>query len=1243
MKKIVIAVFLWLSAVLVIFFVNLKWIIQNYDMNPDFVLQYVGSNDLELQMKTYKVTGDDAFLIFDIGEEKDVLNGKMHLSCTADHNVPLQIFYAGEDSKYTEKNSFRTCIPEGNDFLVIPFLKNKIKYIRVDFCVDQYSNPPMIDQFYAAERKAENYWNAFWAFYHVGFLGIFLLLMLVIVGFFRPLKICSFIGFWVIAVLVIFCLNLGEIESGYHIGDDYELKMVLKNNIEENTGNYRITGDDAFLVFDLGEEKPVFNGKVYFTNKCKKKIQLQIFRAGEDFKFKEEKSYYLNVMEGESSCILPLSYDDIRYVRVDICEKESQIVPGIGYVAVSGKNANTYFNAFLNFYNSKVLILLLMVCIMMILWLPAIKCFAARHEYFSTFLLLSFCVALLYGKYICGNVYYIFNDIARDSVDQVYPNLLHMADRIKNGEWDAGFHFLTALGDEQGTLLIGLDNWIALFGREHIAYLMGLSQAMKVVLAGFFAYRFARLFGMEKKQGLLVAIGYAFNAEFIIRGAWSSYPNLALLLMIWLTAYEYTHVRHTPVYLPVATILFFYSLDLYFCLFWGTALGIYIVFREFSENEASKDIIIRCLKIEGIYSLFALLGSMDMIVNKISNTVSSGRLNRNLQSFGSMRILAGLDEIMTAFLRTVGTSICGITWDYKGYPNFLDGAAFYCGILLFMFIPVSVYHMPARKRKAYLFGVVLFFIYLAINPVRFMINGFGSNTYKLNALCGIVFMILIAMHGLKTFFSVPDSCRKENRIILNATTIVLIGCLVAAWEGGYVARTFNWQMSIGFILLYDILLNLLLSHKFSRVWILNVLCACVMTEAVTVSWDCVNDRTVAVKEQVMEGGYYDNNYQKAIDYIKTIDSDFYRLEKKSGSVFLCDPLAQNYYGTTAYVGGIGVGMGLADIYDKMGLPHESEKYLYGSGENIYADALFGVKYYLIENGKSPDVFGLSFMTSVEGVDIYKNELSLPLAYMCDTIIPVSDFMKYSEADRRKILLESCVLEDKDISKRTVSVSRKYKDNRERNKVYALKTADNEYCMDLPENSVLIVVIDAEDNDLSRIWYMDQEGKTASRYFHADSENEIEICADVAKVWFEDNENTNIHNIEFYYQNTAMYYKSIVKKTHILQEKNMQMQCLSANYMKGRITCENAGVLTTSIPYGTKWKVTVDGNEVKPFKVNTGFIGIELALGEHEVEFIYEHNSWLFDNKFKCIGLFLALLLQIVLMGRNKKERKRKYR
>ncbi len=876
-----------------------------------------------------------------------------------------------------------------------------------------------------------------------------------------------------------------------------------------------------------------------------------------------------------------------------------------------------------------------------------IRLYMEKYQYLAAFGLIGLLVFCLYWDYICGNILYIFQDCGADSFCQTYPNLLFEADRFRSLSWRAMFDFSIGLGDEAVPFLPGLDNWIVMFGREHIAYLLGISQCLKVILAGIFAYIFARLYGLKHMTCFLTALGYAFQAECMIRSAWESYPNNALLLIIWLTAFEYAYVKKNIIFLPLATVLYFYLMETYHCVFWGVILAVYIAFRMMSEEILTKKMLYRLCRLEAVYAVFAFLGMADTLSSKLFSTLTSNRLVENINILDTAGLFATEQELVCALLRSMGMAINGIGEDYKGYADFLMDPAYYCGILMILLVPVSLYNMALRKRRFYIAAYLLFGIYTLVEPIRMIINGFAGKAYKYNALWVIILLFLTAMHGLRVLLDAQEEIRRNSVKVFNLTIAVVFSGMLYAWYRGYVIRLDNWLVSIWFILMYTVLMNYHMGKKISVRCVVQLLCVCMSAEVLAVSWDCVNDRAVIKDEQVSEKGTlydYDNDYQAAVHYLKEVDPGWYRLEKRTGICFLCDALAQDYNGTAAYIGGMGVGMDASGLYSRLGLPHLFDQWIYGSANDVYADSVFGVKYYLIETGKALDEYGFTYMATVAGVDIYKNELAMPLAYLSTNAMEEEEFLDYAESDRRKLLLENCILESEFVRQNKKPKEQPENlDNTELVRIRA-KKLDGRYVLDqIPEGSVLIVRTDSDSSSLAQICYEDNEQNVHSRYFHADSENEtVFYTDDIAAVWFMGKEDqwldiTDEVQVEFFYADADTYFESVRKHTAEAQDKALQMEEWGTNRIKGQIDCTTDGVLVTSIPYSGNWNILVDGKEEETLKVNTGFIGTKLEAGKHTVEFLYETNRWRYDNKFKCIGFLSSLLFTVAVFLRGKRK------
>ncbi|MCP9329726.1 YfhO family protein [Liquorilactobacillus satsumensis] len=97
-----------------------------------------------------------------------------------------------------------------------------------------------------------------------------------------------------------------------------------------------------------------------------------------------------------------------------------------------------------------------------------------------------------------------------------------------------------------------------------------------------------------------------------------------------------------------------------------------------------------------------------------------------------------------------------------------------------------------------------------------------------------------------------------------------------------------------------------------------------------------------------------------------------------------------------------------------------------------------------------------------------------------------------------------------------------------------------------------------------------------------------------------------------------------KEVKQLQKQRLKQLKFTANHLSGTITTKTKGILTSSIPYSKGWSARVDGRTVKPYQTNTGFLGIPLKAGSHQVEFSYRTPGLRLGAKISLFGLFCFL-------------------
>lgn len=113
-------------------------------------------------------------------------------------------------------------------------------------------------------------------------------------------------------------------------------------------------------------------------------------------------------------------------------------------------------------------------------------------------------------------------------------------------------------------------------------------------------------------------------------------------------------------------------------------------------------------------------------------------------------------------------------------------------------------------------------------------------------------------------------------------------------------------------------------------------------------------------------------------------------------------------------------------------------------------------------------------------------------------------------------------------------------------------------------------------------------------------------------------------------------------TYKKQVQNIQNHALQdAHYtdhgFSGKITTNQAGILTSSIPYSSGWSAKVNGKKQPILKTNQAFLGLKLDKGNHHIVFTYQTPGLKLGILISLIGISLSLICWgITIFLKNKK-------
>lgn len=136
-------------------------------------------------------------------------------------------------------------------------------------------------------------------------------------------------------------------------------------------------------------------------------------------------------------------------------------------------------------------------------------------------------------------------------------------------------------------------------------------------------------------------------------------------------------------------------------------------------------------------------------------------------------------------------------------------------------------------------------------------------------------------------------------------------------------------------------------------------------------------------------------------------------------------------------------------------------------------------------------------------------------------------------------------------------------------------------------------------------------------------NEVDTAEETLTVEFQNAGNYSFENVSVI---SRPFDKDIASIR--AQEKNeqaLEIESFSDKQIEGSVTALEDGMLVTNIPYTSGWKAYVDGQEVPTEKVNIGFVGVPISVGEHTIEFIYQ------TPLFK-VGIFMTIVGLLALIG-----------
>jgi uncharacterized membrane protein YfhO len=570
-------------------------------------------------------------------------------------------------------------------------------------------------------------------------------------------------------------------------------------------------------------------------------------------------------------------------------------------------------------------------------------------------------------------------------------------------------------------------------------------------------------------------------------------------------------------------------------------------------------------------------------------------------------------------------------------------------IIVLFLIPVGVMIREKYFVRRYLFSLFIFALVL-IPFVYSMFNGFSVIQYRW------LYLFIFTVAWICPFIVDHIIENKMNKGI-NLLFFVLPGMLLfllvfkAEISGVYVGSLDLWILFFSGCISVLFLLRNLISNKLLMSFLLII----VLLNTVTLNTSFFNKflhepKVVKEHQEKLLTSYASEEDRELVNKIKENDSSFYRILWNDINEFNT-PMLLDFNGFSAYNSLISgnVHQFMKQDYN---LLHWNAPSLYQNLDNrLYLESSLATKYFISPKDLDYKPFGYSLYTDTDKYSIYKNEYSLPIGFMYDSVIEEDEFKKLHYAERDQLILHAAVVpsinnlrlpvfDSTNLTVQTSSI------DLSKMELINVEKVGNHYIA--RENAALIIsnpLTDENGEVVAEIDIQELDSKPFdvtinNKTFKNLGENRIynypreKIVINTGK-W---SETVTIYLSPGGYQirdillslNSYSPYKNLIRQK---QSQSLQEIEVTEQSVKGTINTKEDGILFLSIPYSKGWSATVNGAPAELLEINGAFTGIKLEKGKYMIELHYQ--TPLFKIGWKVTLISFITLMSLLLFRRKR--------
>jgi hypothetical protein len=629
---------------------------------------------------------------------------------------------------------------------------------------------------------------------------------------------------------------------------------------------------------------------------------------------------------------------------------------------------------------------------------------------------------IVFWDFVFFKKLYLFTDIASDSVNISYPAYVHMADYLRThglprwsfaqGMGQSIFPF--AFSDPFSFVLY-------LLGKARLAYGLTYLELLKIVAAAIVFALFLKTRGLSAPVSALGGLLFGFSGYTILGSGWYGFTIEALYCALFLLSLERLYRFNSWPLLPIVVALIA-ALQPFYLYTFGIFGALYAIFRILEDKGwAPREIAVLLAKCFGLGLLGVGMSSL-FVVTDITMLLDSPRIGGRASYSGLLSaapIFGFGDPVhnITVLFRAFGSDLLGTGLKFSGWQNYLEAPLFYCGLISLLMIPHAFVYANARERIARAAFLCVWLVPVIFPFFRYAFWLFAGNYYRTFSLFFVVVILLQSAEGMAGVIR----RKRVQPVVLTASLIVLLGLLYLPIIPPSVKLNGDLRDLCAILLVLYAGVMFAVSRGVAQVPLVAVLSIVVFAELTAFGSITVNKRSCIPAAALSEKAGYNDFSVDAANYLKSIDQEFFRIDKyySSGPAVhgsLNDAKVQGYYGTASYHQFNQPGY--IRFLGEMGVISDTNEFqtrwVPGLRTRPVLESLASVKYALTKDeGAYLLPFHFEQIERFGDVRVFRNTCSLPLGFRYGSWAPLSQLRKLPPKSRELAVLKTLMIDDAD--------------------------------------------------------------------------------------------------------------------------------------------------------------------------------------------------------------------------------------